>query len=156
MYFYLWPFDCKLNLIFPKHEQKIISKNGKNFIWDIFRKKYIVLTPEEWVRQHLLHFLVNTYNYPASSIAVERVLPNSKKRFDAVVYKSNTPQLLIECKREGIPLNQQVVEQTSSYLHLLHVNHLLVTNGQELFIVKRELSLQNVKFLKEIPCFEQL
>ncbi len=128
-------------------------------IFDIIRKKYVSLTPEEWVRQHLLHFLVNERKFPQSLVSVEKkLLINSlEKRTDVVIYSSSLkPILLAECKSPKVVLTQAVFDQAARYNMTLNVAFFLVTNGLESFICKIDHSTQSYVFLKDIPSYSEL
>ena len=102
------------------------------FIFDEVRKRWVVLTPEEWVRQNFLQYLIHVKKYPASLIAVEKEikLGELKKRFDVVVYDRNTkPWMIVECKEMDVPLNKSVLDQALRYNMSLHVPYLVITNG---------------------------
>ncbi len=119
-----------LNL--PKIQAKISQEAGKAMIFDVVRKKYIILTPEEWVRQHFSHYLINSLNYPKSLMKIEGGLTYNKlaKRSDIVVYNQTaTPHILVECKSFKIALSQRVLEQVSIYNQTLRADYLAVTNG---------------------------
>jgi hypothetical protein len=105
---------------------------GKSLIFDLIRKKYVVLTPEEWVRQHLIHYLIREKGYSSSLISVETPLKYAKmnKRSDVVVYGRDGQSLLLaECKAPEISLTQKVLEQIGVYNQTIHAPFLLVTNG---------------------------
>lgn len=102
-------------------------------IWDELRKKYIVLTPEEWVRQHIVHYLWHDLQYPAGLIAIEKEITvlRTRKRFDILVYDRQLhPWMLIECKAYTIPITQEVVNQAGRYNMALEAPYLAVTNGR--------------------------
>ena len=106
----------KLNL--PSFQFKLKSSENKQLIFDIIRKKYVVLTPEEWVRQNLIHFLIKEKNYPISLISCEKqLLVNKlKKRFDLLIYGPNgTPILIIECKSPKVKISQDTFDQIARY-----------------------------------------
>ena len=106
--------------------------NNKEQIFCEWRKRWVRLTPEEWVRQQLLHRLVEEYGYPASLIAVEVpfTMTNGKSfRADAVVYRQMQPLMLIECKAETVPLTQKTLDQAITYNRTFHVPYLLLSNG---------------------------
>ena len=112
--------------------------NNKEQIFCEWRHRWVRLTPEEWVRQQLLHRLVDEFGYPASLIAVEAAIMvgEAKKRCDAVVYDhAMQPLVLIECKAETVPLTQKTLDQAITYNRKLHVPYLLLCNGvQTIFI----------------------
>ncbi len=103
-------------------------------IWDPIRKKYVVLTPEEWVRQQLLFFMIHHKHYPPSLISVEKKLNvgNVIKRYDIIVYHGLTPWLLVECKKEDAQINKAALSQILAYLSVLSLQHFVLSNGIEL------------------------
>ncbi len=145
------------SLIYPTFNVRIKNENNKAHVFDEIRKKWILLTPEEWVRQHLLNYLINTKNVPASLISVEKEinLNNTKKRYDIVIYNKNLqPVLLIECKAPDVPITETTLEQTLRYNLILGVNYLLITNGIKEFVIGVENG--KGKLLKELPDYDQL
>jgi hypothetical protein len=123
-----------LELNLPKATIRMENKDGKPSIWDAFRKKWLVLTPEEYVRQHFLHYLCAELQYPASLVSVERGLDVNilAKRTDIVVFGRNRqPHILIECKAPQVKISQQTLEQASVYNLKLKAPFLAVTNGIE-------------------------
>ena len=113
-------------------------ENGKEQIFCEWRHRWVRLTPEEWVRQHLLHLLAESLDYPASRIAVEQAIcvGEAKKRCDAVVYDHTMhPLMIIECKAETVPLTQKTLDQAITYNRKLDVPYLLLYNGvQHIFV----------------------
>ena len=131
---------------------KIID--NKKLIFDPIRKKYIVLTPEENVRQNILAYLVEHKNYPINSIAVKKQIKvlGKNRRFDIVIYsKEFTPLILIECKQPEINLSQKTMEQATLYNLSLKVPYLIITNGNQHFVVKVELDTGAFEFLPDVP-----
>lgn len=113
---------------------KITKMEDKFYVWDVWRKKKIQLTPEEWVRQHLLHFLVNHKGFPAERLAVEMQIEVNllKRRCDAVVFNSmGQPQIIIECKEPDLSINADVVHQIAQYNAKLNTQWLILSNGLE-------------------------
>ncbi len=110
---------------------KFRQENGKEYIYDANRKKYVVLTAEEWVRQHVLYHLMHTLHYPMSVISVEKQIKvgTRNRRYDIVVYKQSMPWLIVECKSEKEQLNEHVLSQLLSYNSTLDVSYLTITNG---------------------------
>ena len=147
-----------LNL--PEHPLKTrILAKGKTEVFDEFRKKYVVLTPEEWVRQQFLWYLVDLKNYPASLIAVEKglTLNRLKKRFDAVVYNNRgLPAMLIEFKSADIKSEQNVFDQIAVYNLQLRVKYLIITNGLQHYCCMMDYKKKQYQFLKETPFFNEL
>ena len=127
-------------LPYPSYPFKIKSINGKDQIFDPFRKSWVVLTPEEWVRQNVLQYLVQTLQYPSSLIAVEKEikLGELSKRFDIVVYKNEFPWMIIECKEAKVPLNEKTMEQILQYQQVLTAKFLFMSNGHETMGAKIE------------------
>ena len=126
-------------------------------IFDKLRKKYMVLTPEEWVRQHFVHFLIDKKNYPTSLIALEKQLTinNRKKRTDILVFNSEgTPEIIVECKAPSIKITQDTFDQIARYNLKLQANFLIVTNGLEHFYCKMDFENETYIFLKEIPDYK--
>jgi len=136
-------------LPYPSYPFKIKAINGKDQIFDPFRKIWVVLTPEEWVRQNLLQYLVQTLHYPSSLIAVEKEikLGELSKRFDIVVYKNEQAWMIIECKEAKVSLNEKTMEQILQYQQVLTALYLFISNGHETLGAKIEsgklLALQN-------------
>ena len=125
-------FTCMIKIEYPPYQPKIKEENGKEFIFDEFRKRWILLTPEEWVRQNFLQYLTQVKKYPASLIAIEKEikLGELKKRFDIVVYDGETkPWMVIECKEMNVPLDKTVLDQVLRYNISMNVPYLVITNG---------------------------
>jgi hypothetical protein len=141
-----------LNL--PSFESKI-TKSGANYlIFDTLRRKNVVLTPEEWVRQHVVHYLINALNYPKSLVSIERGTNYNKlqKRTDLCVYnQEGKPHLLIECKAAHVPITQEVVKQVSVYNQTLQAKYVVITNGMQHFCWQVDFETRNYKPLQEIP-----
>lgn len=128
-------------------------------IFDVIRKKYVRLTPEEWVRQHALHFLIHTKHFPLSLIAVEGSVRVGKlnQRFDLLVYnRSLKPSLLVECKAPQVKISQQTFDQIARYSQALQVKNLWVTNGLEHYSFYYNNAKFCYDFRKNIPSFEEL
>jgi hypothetical protein len=144
----------RLNL--PTYSFNIKLKEQRKYIFDFIRKKFVLLTPEEWVRQNFLKFLVEEKKYPASLIAVEKEfkLNTLSKRSDALVYnRSGQPFLIIECKATTVKIDQKVFDQIARYNMKLNVELLVVTNGLEHYCCKIDIENQKYYFLKDIPEF---
>jgi hypothetical protein len=121
-----------IKIEYPPYQPKIKNENNTEFIFDTFRKRWVVLTPEEWVRQNFLNYLIQTKKYPSTLIAVEKeiTINNLKKRFDIVVYDLHTqPWMLIECKEMQVALTEKVLNQTLMYQSFLQSKYVVVTNG---------------------------
>lgn len=147
----------KLNL--PTYSFNIKLIEQRKYIFDFIRKKFVILTQEEWVRQNFLKYLVEEKNFPASLIAVEKELKlNSlSKRTDAVVYdRKGNPFLIVECKATSVKIDQKVFDQIARYNMKLEVDFLVVTNGLEHYCCKLDYENQKYSFLKEIPLYAQI
>ena len=142
----------KLNL--PQFDLRIKAEGEKQFIFDAIRKKYILLTPEEWVRQNFIQFLVQHKKYPQSLMAVEKQLTVNRKlfRFDLVGYqRSGQPLLIAEFKAPGVKITQQAFDQVVRYNMALRVQLVVVSNGLQHFVCAIDYEKGDYIFLKEIP-----
>ncbi len=142
----------KLN--FPAYPFQYKKIDDKIHIFDIIRKKYVLLTPEEWVRQHTLHYLINDKKYPVNLIAVEKQLyiNQNKRRFDIVVFnKKMRPEILVECKAPNIAITQKTFDQANQYNWLLKAPYLFLTNGLKHYICEINFDRNNYRFLKKLP-----
>lgn len=129
----------ELNL--PPRELKLREEQGRRYALDTQRNRWVVLTPEEWVRLHVVEFLISQRNVPRGLVAVEAELEyaGSRRRADIVVYDRNGhPALIVECKAPTVKLNQQVVDQVARYNYALGAGMMMVTNGLEHFIIRIE------------------
>ncbi|MBA2249397.1 MAG: type I restriction enzyme HsdR N-terminal domain-containing protein [Chitinophagaceae bacterium] len=121
-----------IKIDYPAYTYKIKKENETEYIFDPFRKKWLQLTPEEWVRQNILQYLIQVKNYPASLIAIEKeiYLGELKKRCDIVVYNRNAhPWMILECKSREIPLTDAALLQILRYHITLPAPYLVITNG---------------------------
>ena len=147
----------QLNL--PPYQIRVREVNGRKQIFDVLRRKYIALTPEEWVRQHFIHYLIEHKSYPATLLANEIPLQVGEKkvRADSVLYDNQLrPRMIIEYKAPTIPLTQKVFEQISVYNLLLHVDYLIVSNGLDTYICKMDYVNQTYAFLETIPDYQNI
>lgn len=138
---------------------KIIQKNQTKYIFDSIRKKYVVLTPEEWVRQNTIHYLVNIKNYPPSLIRIEQKLKGKEQFFrsDIILYDRNAKaKMIVECKAEKVKITQDVFEQISKYNMQFEVDYLMVTNGIQHYICKIDYLEKSYAFLTEVPDYTKL
>jgi len=145
----------KLNL--PTYNFKFKSSENKTLIFDKLRKKYMVLTPEEWVRQHFVYFLIEEKKYPVSLIAIEKQLTinNLKKRSDILVFNTDgKPEIIVECKAPSIKITQAAFDQIARYNLKLKAKYLIVTNGLEHFYCKMDFKNETYIFLKMIPDYK--
>jgi hypothetical protein len=125
-----------VKIVYPPHDFRMRTENDKEFIFDEFRKLWVRLTPEEWVRQNMLQYLVKTKEYPASLVAVEAEikLNDLRKRCDIVVYREDRPWMIIECKEMNVPLSASVLEQVLRYNIRLEVSYIAITNGSATYL----------------------
>ncbi|WP_301922353.1 type I restriction enzyme HsdR N-terminal domain-containing protein [Ferruginibacter sp.] len=142
-----------IKIAYPAYQPKIKQGPGKEMIFDEVRKQWVLLTPEEWVRQNFLQYLIQVKKYPAALIAVEKeiYLGDVKKRFDIVVYDKNTqPWMLVECKEMNVALNNIVLSQALRYNINLKVPYLVITNGMYgyAFTLKNQ-ELEEINILPE-------
>ena len=120
-----------ITINYPKHDFLFKKEDEKEFIFDEVRKQWLRLTPEEWVRQNFLQYLIITKKYPATLIAIEKEikLGELKKRCDIVVYKNDKPWMIVECKEMNVVLNESTIEQILRYNMVMKVEYLVITNG---------------------------
>lgn len=144
-----------LNL--PSCNLDIRNDLGKVTVFDALRKKHLVLTPEEWVRQHFVHFLVHYLEYPKSLINMERghAYNTLKKRTDILVYnRSGEPYMLIECKASHIKIDQKAFRQASVYNKSIKAKYIVVTNGLKHYCCLIDQLNNSFKFMDDLPSFE--
>ncbi|MBQ7470807.1 MAG: type I restriction enzyme HsdR N-terminal domain-containing protein [Prevotella sp.] len=149
--------DLKLNL--PSYDVRLAGTRERPTIFDMLRRRYVALTPEEWVRQHFVHFLVDVKGYPATLLANEVRLQIGGKllRADSVLYDNRLrPRMIIEYKAPQIVLTQRVFDQIMVYNMLLHVDYLIVSNGLEHYCCRMDYEHERYEFLQGIPNYEEL
>jgi hypothetical protein len=142
----------KLN--FPNYQFRFKSNKNKRLIFDGIRKKFFILTPEEWVRQHVINYLVLDKTYPASHLSVEKQLKlhETVKRYDIVVYnREGGIELIVECKAPSIKISQDTFDQIARYNHVLRSKFLMVTNGLDHYFCKMDFKAEKYEFIKELP-----
>jgi hypothetical protein len=142
----------KLSL--PQYDLSVKKMQNKQYVFDVLRKKYVRLTPEEWVRQHMIQFLIQEKKYPISLMNSEVGLElySLSKRADILSYTSQgTPLLLVECKSPNVSINQNVFEQIAHYNIVLKAPFLVVTNGINTFVCEIDFFTKSYTFLHEIP-----
>lgn len=135
------------------------NRNGKPEIFDTVRKKFVRLTPEEWVRQHFLNFLVGNHGYPASLIHVEASVKyhNLSKRSDIVIYGNNgKPLMAVECKAPSVEISQKTFSQLAMYNFTLRVSYLVLTNGLSHYVCRMDAGRGTFSFLEEFPDYTDL
>lgn len=139
---------------FPTYSFRFKNSENKVSIFDEIRKKFIHLTPEEWVRQHVVQFLLQDKKYPKSYINVEKLIKinDLSKRYDGVVFEPNGEIfLLIECKAPEVPISQQTFDQIARYNLVLKAKYLMVTNGLNHYFCQMDFENEKYVFLKELP-----
>jgi type I site-specific restriction endonuclease len=147
----------RLNL--PEYEINVVERDGKRMIFDFLRRKYVALTPEEWVRQHFTHFLVSQKGYPKTLLANEAQLQIGDKhlRCDTVLYnKEMQPLMIVEYKAPQIQLQQKTFDQIAAYNLLLHADFLVVSNGLQHYCCQMVYEQRTYRFLTEIPDYATL
>jgi hypothetical protein len=147
------------NLNLPDYKFELKRKENKLYIKCLVRNRLFVLTPEEWVRQNFIAYLISDKNVPQSLIAVEKQINVNglAKRFDILVYNTKgNPNVLIECKSYTVKVNQEVFNQVSVYNMALKVPYLIVTNGVNHYIARVSFLEKQVTFLKDIPSYNDL
>ena len=148
-----------LPLNIPSYPIKLAVRNGKNVMFDVLRRRFVALTPEEWVRQHFVHFLIERKNYPQSLMAneISLSLNGMAKRCDTVLYNRDlTAKMIIEYKAPTIEISQKVFTQISHYNLVLKVDYLIVSNGLNHYCCKMDYVNQSYTFLAEIPDYSLL
>lgn len=148
-----------LPLNLPNFDIKVKKTAEQLFVWDETRRKYITLTPEEWVRQHFVHFLVSEKGYRQELIAneVSIKLNETTKRCDTIIYdRQLTPLMIVEYKAPTITITPKVFDQIVRYNMVLHVQYLTVSNGLRHFCCQINYETQSYRFLKEIPDAQEI
>ena len=148
-----------LELNLPIFEPNLKKIKGDVFILDLIRKKYILLSPEEWVRQNFINYLIHDKNYPGSLMENEATikLNNMTRRCDTVVYNNNLkPLAIVEYKRPDVKIDQKVFDQIVRYNIVLRVDFLIVSNGLSHFCCKMNYENQSYSFLESIPEYKEL
>lgn len=137
---------------YPERDFRIKKEGEKEFIFDVLRKKWLVLTPEEWVRQNFVQYLIRVKAYPSTLIALEKeiLLGELKKRFDILVYDpEHQPWMMIECKAAEIKLDDEVLQQALRYNISVPVKYIVITNGRFSYAWKKE--NDSLQLINEIP-----
>lgn len=148
-----------MKLNFPTYPIPLKKVGDKNYLFAFVRRKYLLWTPEEWVRQHVLQFLVKDRDYPKSFLAVEKALKVNTllRRTDVVAYnKSGEPILIVECKAPNVKITQAVFDQIAAYNISLKVAYLFVTNGLEHYCCKIDYEANSYSFIEDLPYFEDI
>ena len=146
-------------LQFPTYSFRFKNSENKVAIFDEIRKKFIIITPEEWVRQHVVQFLLQDKKYPKSHINVEKLLKinDLNKRYDVVVYNPDgSIFILVECKAPEIKISQHTFDQIARYNMTLNAEYLMVTNGLNHYFCKMDYENEKYDFLPELPEYQSL
>ena len=128
-------------------------------IFDIIRKKWVVLQPEEWVRQHVVWYLIEEKGYPASLIAIEKSLLVNKlqKRFDIVLHNNHgKPLIIVECKAPGIKISEDTLHQALRYNSIIRAPYIFLTNGLEMYYGKLNFTDASFSYIKDIPFYKEI
>ncbi len=147
----------KLNL--PTYNYNIKLEEQRKLIFDSIRKKFVVLTPEEWVRQNFISYLIENKNYPKGLIAVEKKVDVNRmpQRSDIVLYNSKgLPLMIVECKASSVKITQDTFDQVARYNMRLQVPYLVVTNGLNHYCCKIDYEKKKFEFMSEIPDYKFL
>ena len=148
-----------LALNLPSFDVKIQQRDGKNLIFDSLRKKFVALTPEEWVRQHFVHYLTEVKGYPKGLLAneIQLELNGTRKRCDTVLYnKELRARMIVEYKAPHVPITQAVFDQITRYNMVLRVEYLIVSNGIHHYCCRIDYSTMKYTFLPDIPAYGEL
>ena len=144
------------NLNFPDYTFRFKSNENKPLIFDVIRKKFVSLTPEEWVRQHVIQFLITEKKYPTSLLSVEKqlTLHNEVKRYDIVVYNTDgSIHVIVECKSFNVSITQKTFDQIARYNLSLNATFLMITNGMNHYFCSLDYEAKKYTFMKDIPCY---
>ena len=144
----------QLNLPIAVLKTKLVE--GTTQVFDQVRKKYLVLTPEEWVRQHFIHYLNQEKNYPLGLMGVEQMVKYNgmQTRADIVLYTTEgKPNMIVECKAPNVKITQDAFNQIAKYNFKLKVKYLVLTNGIQHFCCQMDYETNGIKFLEEIPSY---
>lgn len=148
-----------LSLNLPDFEAKIQAKSGRKYIFDEIRRRYVALTPEEWVRQHFVHYLLVHKGYPRALMAneVQIQLNGTKKRCDTVLYRRDlSARMIVEYKAPEVAITQKVFDQITRYNMVLRVDYLIVSNGLQHYCCQIDYATHSYRFLPDIPVYTDL
>ena len=128
-----------IKIIYPAFKYRIKEEENKEIIFDEIRKQWVRLTPEEWVRQNMIQFLLQVPKYPAALFSIEKEikLGELRKRCDIIVYKESAPWMIIECKEHNVPINEKTLQQILRYHQALPVPYLCLTNGTDVYLFEK-------------------
>jgi hypothetical protein len=142
-------------IVFPEYDFKIKQEEGRSFIFDLVRKKYVILSPEEWVRQHILHYLVGAMQYPRGLISVEKeiIVNRLRKRYDIVVFSPDRiPWMLVECKEPAVAISDQTLKQLLRYHQTLQCPFWMLSNGRQHYCA--QIRDAGPKWLAALPSYD--
>ncbi len=143
-------------LNFPAYQFRLKNSENKVAIFDRIRKKFVILTPEEWVRQHTVHYLIEHKKYPVSLINVEKLVKvhDTNKRYDIIIFNPDgSIFLIVECKSHTVPITQGVFDQIARYNLALDATYLMITNGMQHYYCQMDYKEMNYCFLQDIPAY---
>ncbi len=156
--FFFFSYLCSMTTLnLPAYDVRLRGTREKPEIFDFLRRRFVALTPEEWVRQHFTHFLVEHKGYPQALLGNEIELKTGGKRLrcDSILYnKDMSPRMILEYKAPSVALTQKVFNQISTYNFLLHVDYLIVSNGLQHYCCRMDYDRGEYDFLPEIPDYE--
>ena len=145
-------------LHFPSYSFHFKNSENKVAIFDEIRKKFVILTPEEWVRQHTVQYLIQEYNYPKSLLNVEKQVKinGMSNRYDIVIFNSDgSIFLVVECKQPEVQISQSTFDQIARYNFTLKAEYLMVTNGLNHYFCQMNFEKEKYTFLKELPNYNE-
>ena len=145
-------------LNFPKFSFRFKKSENKISIFDVIRKRFVILQPEEWVRQHCIHYLIEIKGYPKSLINIEKelIVNTLRKRYDIVVFNSDgSIHLIVECKSPEVKIDQSTFDQIAQYNLTLNATYLMITNGLNHYYCLMDFENEKYHFLKDIPDYQK-
>ena len=148
-----------LSLNLPAFDAKIAVRDGRRMIFDAIRRRYVALTPEEWVRQHFVHFLIAYKGYPQALMAneVQVQLNGTRKRCDTVLYRRDlSARMIVEYKAPDVQITQAVFDQITRYNMVLKVDYLIVSNGLQHYCCRMDYAGGRYLFLPDVPAYNEL
>jgi hypothetical protein len=149
-------FCTMIKLNFPDYQYSIKSKENKSYIFDLIRKKWLVLNPEEWVRQNCVQFLINEKKFPIGLLQVEKKIEvfNTVKRYDLVVFNTEKKiSLLVECKSPSVKITQEAFDQIARYNTVIQSEYLMLTNGLDHFYYQMDFKEEKYIYLTDLPTY---
>ena len=152
-------FCTMIKLNFPDYQYSIKSKENKSYIFDPIRKKWLVLNPEEWVRQNCVQFLINEKKFPIGLLQVEKKIEvfNTVKRYDLVVFNTEKKiSLLVECKSPSVQITQEAFDQIARYNTVIQSEYLMLTNGLDHFYYQMDFKKKKYIYLTDLPTYNSL